>query len=56
MSTAQEKIESDSVVIHQLQKIDEMCNHDWSEDADGNPERCNKCGISFIFYLHLCCE
>ena len=32
----------------------EDCDHEW-EGADGNPERCSKCGLSFMRFIHSCC-
>lgn len=35
--------------------IDEGCYHDWENGEDGNPERCSKCGLSFMRFVHSCC-
>jgi len=40
--------------VHVTPAIDEKCDHKW-EGADGNPERCGKCGLSFMRYVHSCC-
>lgn len=40
------------VAFHVTPAIDENCVHDWGEGADGNPEQCVKCGLSFIRYVH----
>jgi hypothetical protein len=42
-------------VMHLTPAIDEKCDHDWEDGADGNPERCSKCGLSFMRYVHCCC-
>jgi len=45
----------DVVVVHETPAIDETCDHDWEDGADGNHERCSKCGLSFMRYVHCCC-
>lgn len=41
-------------VIHAAPAINEGCNHRWEGGADGNPERCIMCGLSFTRYVHSC--
>lgn len=42
-------------LVHVTPAINEECDHDWREGADGNPEQCTKCGLSFTRYIHCCC-
>ena len=44
----------EATVMHVTPAIDETCDHDWRDGADGNPEQCTKCGISFTRYIHCC--
>lgn len=41
--------------VHVTPAIDEGCYHDWENGEDGNPERCSKCGLSFMRFIHSCC-
>ena len=41
--------------VHVTPAIDEGCYHDWENGEDGNPERCSKCGLSFMRFVHSCC-
>lgn len=50
-----EYVLADAVVVHVAPAIDEDCDHDWEGGADGNPERCSKCGLSFMRFIHSCC-
>lgn len=46
------------VVVHVSPAIDEKCNHQWPDEADGQTDmngRCTKCGLSFQRYIHSCC-
>lgn len=49
-----EQAEALGLEVHVTPAIDEECDHKW-EGADGNPERCSKCGLSFTRYIHSCC-
>ncbi len=42
-------------VMHVTPAIDETCDHDWIDGADGNPEYCGKCKLSFTRYIFCCC-
>jgi hypothetical protein len=50
------QLKETDVVVHITPKIDEECDHDWEDGADGNPERCSKCGLSFMRFVHSCCQ
>ena len=50
-----EQAESLGVAVHVTPAIDEGCYHDWENGEDGNPERCSKCGLSFMRFAHSCC-
>lgn len=43
-----------TVLVHVSPAIDETCEHVWADGADGNPEQCTTCGLSFIRYIHCC--
>lgn len=49
-----ERAEALGQAVHVTPAIDEGCDHEW-EGADGNPEQCSKCGLSFTRYVHSCC-
>lgn len=48
-------MEDGGVVVHVTPAIDETCDHDWIDGEDGNPERCSKCGLSFMRHIFCCC-
>ncbi len=50
-----EQAEALGVAVHVTPAINEECRHDWENGEDGNPERCGKCGLSFMRYVHSCC-
>lgn len=50
-----EQAETLGVAVHVTPAIDEGCYHDWENGEDGNPERCSKCGLSFMRFIHSCC-
>ncbi len=50
-----EQAEALGVAVHVTPAIDEGCYHDWENGEDGNPERCSKCGLSFMRFVHSCC-
>lgn len=43
------------LTVHLTPAIDDGCYHDWENGEDGNPERCSKCGLSFMRFIHSCC-
>ena len=45
--------DENEVIVH-LSKTPEDCDHIWV--PEGNPERCEKCGLSFIRYAFTMCE
>lgn len=50
-----EQAEALGMAVFLTPAIVEDCDHGW-EDPDGNPtERCTKCGLSFMRYVHSCC-
>jgi hypothetical protein len=50
-----EQAEALGVAVHLTPAIDDGCYHDWENGEDGNPERCSKCGLSFMRFIHSCC-
>lgn len=50
-----EQAEALGVAVHATPAIDDGCYHDWENGEDGNPERCSKCGLSFMRFIHSCC-
>ena len=50
-----EQAEALGVAVHVTPAINEECLHDWENGEDGNPERCSKCGLSFMRFIHSCC-
>lgn len=57
------RVEQAEALDHVTPAIDCECKgphhlhryHEWENDEDGNPERCGKCGLSFMRYVHSCC-
>ena len=41
--------------VHLTPEINEECDHAWEGGADMSQERCSKCGLSFMRYVHSCC-
>ena len=41
--------------VHLTPEINEECDHAWEGGADMSQERCSKCGLSFMRFVHSCC-